>query len=282
MPGRVALVTDSTACLPEEVARQWGIGIVQMQIRIGQTVDVESRVPKPRLIDALRAEQAVTTSPPDPAAFFWAYQEAAASGADSVLSVHISSRQSLTVQAAQEAAKQATIPVQVADSGTTGMSLGYAVLAAARVAGAGGTIRRVVDTLRKRLAGSAELIYVDTLEYLRRGGRIGPAAALLGGALSVKPLLIMEQGQITPLARAMGTERGLRKLVDTAVAKAGGRSVDVAVEHFGAPERAEALLAQLLPRLTQPHETTLTDVSSSIGVHVGPGALGVSISPNDP
>jgi DegV family protein with EDD domain len=281
MPGRVALVTDSTACLPEDVARQWGIGIVQMQIRIGQHVDVESRVPKPRLIDALRDNQTVTTAPPDPAAFFWAYQEAAANGADSVLSVHISSRQSLTVQAAQEAAKQAAIPVQVADSGTIGMSLGYAVLAAARVAGAGGTVRRVVDTLRKRLSGSSELIYVDTLEYLRRGGRIGSTAAFVGGALSVKPLLIMEQGQIAPLTRVVGTDRALRKLVDTAVGKAAGRPVDVAVEHFGAPRRAAALLEQLLPRLNRPNDTTITDVSSSIGVHVGPGALGVAISPVD-
>jgi len=90
MPGRVALVTDSTACLPDDVAQQWGIGVVQMQIKIGQQVDVESRVPQERLIEALRANQTVTTAPPDPAAFFWAYQQAAANGADAVLSVHVS------------------------------------------------------------------------------------------------------------------------------------------------------------------------------------------------
>jgi DegV family protein with EDD domain len=195
--------------------------------------------------------------------------------------VHVSARQSRTVHAAQEAAKQAAIPVQVADSGTIGMSLGYAALAAARVAGAGGTIKRVVDTLRKRLSGSTELILVDTLEYLRRGGRIGGAAAMLGGALSLKPLLVMEGGQITPLSRTVGTDRALRKLVDTAVRRAGGRPVDVAVEHFGAPKRAEALLEQLVPQLGKAQETTLTDVSSSIGVHVGPGALGVALSPSD-
>jgi DegV family protein with EDD domain len=244
-------------------------------------VDVESRVPKQRLIEALKAREEVTTAPPDPAAFFWAYQQAAANGADAVLSVHVSARQSNTVHAAQEAAKQAAIPVQVADSGTIGMSLGYATLAAARVAGAGGTIKRVVDTLRKRLSGSTELILVDTLEYLRRGGRIGGATAMIGSALSLKPLLVMEGGQITPLSRTVGSDRALRKLVDTAVRRADGRPVDVAVEHFGAPKRAEALLAQLVPQLGKANETTVTDVSSSIGVHVGPGALGIALSPSD-
>ena len=116
------------------------------------------------------------------------------------------------------------MPVHVVDSGTTGMSLGYAVLAAARVAGAGGGPRRVMDALARRLEGSAELIYVDTLEYLRKGGRIGAAAAFLGSALSLKPLLTMKGGQVAPLDRVLGTERALRRLVEQAVRKADGKT----------------------------------------------------------
>lgn len=159
------------------------------------------------------------------------------------------------------------------------MSLGYAVLAAAWVAGAGGGARRVLDALARRLTGSCELIYVDTLDYLRRGGRIGAAAHLLGSALSMKPLLTMEDGRVTPLERVLGSERALRRMVDTAVRRASHHTVDIAVEHFGAASRAARVLSRLQPRLQRMRELTLTEVSSALGVHVGPGAVGITISP---
>jgi DegV family protein with EDD domain len=279
MPCRVALVTDSTACIPAALAAQWGVGVVPIQIRIGQHVDHEHRMPKRLLIEALQQHLAVTTDAPAPAAFHWAYGEAIARGADEVVSVHISSGQSQTYQRALAAAAQSPVPVHVIDSRTTGMSLGYAVLAAARVAGAGGGPRRVLDALVRRLDGSRELIYVDTLEYLRRGGRIGAAAAAMGSALSVKPLLTMVDGRVTPVDRALGSERALRRLVDTAARWADDRPVDVAVEHFGAAARANRVLDRLGPRLRDAREITLTEVSSAIGIHVGPGAVGISISP---
>ena len=227
----------------------------------------------------MRAGTNVATNPPEEHAFVRAYQEAIASGADAIVSVHLSARMSQTCETARRAATRVSVPVHVADSGTTGMSLGYAALAAARVAGAGGSDRRVVDTLRRRLQGSAELIYVDTMEYLRRGGRVGAAQAFLGGALSIKPLLTLSEGQVTPLTRVFGAERALRKMLDLAIRKAGDKPVDVAVEHFGSPQRAESLLTALLPHLPAAAERTITDVSSTIGAHVGPGALGITISP---
>lgn len=279
MHGRVVLVTDSTSCIPAELAAQWGIGIIPLQIRIGERVDTENRVPTPVLIDALQRNLTVSTSAPDPAAFYWTYQQAAAAGADEVVSVHISAGQSDTYQRALHAATQSRVPVHVIDSRTTGMSLGYAVLAAARVAGAGGGARRVLDALARRLAGSCELIYVDTLEYLRRGGRIGAAAHWVGSALSMKPLLTMDDGKVAPLERVLGSERALRRMVDTAVHRVNGRTVDIAIEHFGAVDRAGRVLERLRPRLTRAREITLTEVSSALGVHIGPGAVGISISP---
>jgi len=153
------------------------------------------------------------------------------------------------------------------------------VLAAARTAGAGGSAQRVMGTLAKRLEHSSELIYVDTLEYLRRGGRIGATSAALGSALSLKPLLTMVNGQVAPLERVLGTERALRRLVDAAVRKANGRQVDVAIEHFGAVARGTKVLDRLKQRLPEAREVTFTEVSSAIGVHVGPGAVGITISP---
>jgi DegV family protein with EDD domain len=153
------------------------------------------------------------------------------------------------------------------------------VLAAARVAGAGGGARRVMDALARRLEDASELIYVDTLEYLRKGGRIGAATAFLGSALSLKPLLTMVNGQVAPLERVLGAERALRRLVEAAVRKAGSRQVDVAIEHFGAQARANRVLSRLRPRLPGAREVTFTEVSSTLGVHVGPGAVGITISP---
>lgn len=279
MAGRVGLVTDSTSSIPAAVAAQWGVTVVPTRVRIGEHVRAEHNVPTELLVRALEENRDVSTSAPDPAGFLWAYQDLAARGVDEVVSVHVSSRQSETYEVARHAAARSRVPVHVVDSGTVGMSLGYAVLAAARVAGAGGGPRRVMDALARRLEGSSELIYVDTLEYLRRGGKIGAATAFLGSALSLKPLLTMINGQIAPLERVLGGDRALRRLVDAAVRKADGRQVDVAIEHFGADERAGAVLARLRSRLPEVREVTVTEVSSSIGVHVGPGAVGITISP---
>jgi DegV family protein with EDD domain len=279
MKGRVGLVTDSTSSIPASLAAQWGITIVPTQIKINQFTRAEHNVPKDVLVRALEGDMDVSTSAPDPAGFQWAYEQQAARGADEVVSVHISARQSETCDIARKTAAYSPVPVHVVDSGTTGMSLGFAVLAAARVAGAGGGPRRVMEALARRLEGSAELIYVDTLEYLRKGGRIGAAAALIGSALSLKPLLTMKNGQVAPLDRAMGTERALRKLVERAIKKADGRTVDIAIEHFGAEDRAQRLADRVRSRLPGAREITFTEVSSTIGVHVGPGAVGITVSP---
>jgi DegV family protein with EDD domain len=279
MQGRVGLVTDSTSCIPAKLAAEWGITVVPTQIRIGTYTRAEPNVPKEVLVRALEGDMDVGTSPPDPGGFAWAYEQQAARGADEIVSVHISAKQSETYDIARKTAAMSPVPVHVVDSGTTGMSLGYAVLAAARVAGAGGGPRRVMDAIARRLGGSAELIYVDTLEYLRKGGRIGAAAALIGSALAMKPLLTMKNGQVAPLDRVMGTERAMRKLVERAVTKAEGRQVDIAIEHFGALDRAERLAERLKPRMPGVREITFTEVSSTIGVHLGPGAVGITVSP---
>ncbi|PWW55435.1 DegV family protein [Actinokineospora spheciospongiae] len=275
---RVAVITDSTASLPPELARQWGIRVVPLRIRIGDHLDDEIRVPAATVVAAMRADRPVSTEPPEPAALYWAYRAAAEDGADAVVSVHISSRQSKTAEHAREAAARVGLPVNVVDSRTMGMSLGYAVTAAARVAGAGGSPGRIIDALQRRLDGGSTFIYVETLDHLRRGGRIGAAAHLVGTALSVKPLLTMRDGQIAPLDRVIGGGRAKRRLADIATAAAGDRTVDVAVEHVGAPGQAAELMAELTERIPGVRERVVTDASSAIAVHAGPGMLSVVVS----
>ncbi|GGP46760.1 DegV family protein [Saccharothrix coeruleofusca] len=276
---RVAIITDSTACLPDQLVEKLGIVVVQIQVRVGDRVDDEARVPVPELVDAMRQRLDVATTPPDPGAFFWAYQEAASAGAEAIVSLHVSSGLSRTAEAARAGAAQVRIPVHVVDTGTCGMSLGYAVVAAATVGQIGGDAEQVAAAARHSAARSTELIYVDTLEYLRRGGRISASAAFLGSALSMKPLLTVSKGLISPLERVVGAERAMRRLVDVAVKRAGEQQVDIAVEHFDAAERAQAVLEQLTERLPRARRVLLTPVSTAIGAHVGPGALGVTVSP---
>ncbi|MCE7000593.1 DegV family protein [Saccharothrix sp. S26] len=279
MPRRVAIVTDSTACLPPQLTEKLGVTVAQIQVRIGEWVDDEVRVPVPKLVDALRGQLDVTTAPPDPGAFFWTYADAAAAGAEAIVSLHVSTGLSQTVETARQAAAQVPVPVHVVDTRTCGMSLGYAVVAAATVAAAGGDVERVVSAAQRTVRRSSELLYVDTLEYLQRGGRIGRAAALLGSALSMKPLLTVTDGRIAPLDKVLGAERAMRKLVDIAVKRAGDEPVDIAVEHFDAADRAGNVLEQLRAKLPNVRRFLVTQVSSAIGAHVGPGALGVTVSP---
>lgn len=278
LPGRVAVVTDSTASLPRELAAIRGIGVVQMQVRIGGETDDESRVALSNLLPALRGYSDVATGPPDPAAFFWAYQDAIATGATAIVSVHISGKQSQTFENARQAAVSSGVPVYVVDSRTTGTSLGYAALAAARAASAGAHAEAVAAAAQQSADRSTALFYVDTLEYLRRGGRIGAASAWIGGALGIKPLLTVSDGQVAPLARVRGRPKALRKLVATALGAAQG-PVDIAVEHFAAEDEARKLLDELKHKLPQINECFLTRTSATVGVHVGPGSLGLTLSP---
>lgn len=273
------MITDSTACLPEQLAAQWGISVVPLQIQADGRVDDEPRFERTELVDALRARRPVETSPPDPGAFFWAYQDAVSAGADAVVSLHISRRLSATTDAAREAAQQVRVPVYVVDSATTSMSLGFAALSAARTAAAGAGPQRVMEVAERRYRASAELMYVDTLEYLRRGGRIGAAAAALGGALAIKPLLTVRDGEVGLLARVSGSRRALGRLTDLAVRHAGDQHVDVAVSSVTPSARDMDLVRQLRSRIPNLNDIMLVNASAVITAHVGPGALGITVAP---
>ncbi|MFD9888789.1 DegV family protein [Amycolatopsis sp. NPDC059027] len=280
MSASIAVITDSSSCLPEQLAARWGIGVAQIQLHVGDHLDDEHRFDRVELIESMRAGTPVSTTPPDPGAFFWAYQDAAARGASAVVSVHISGRMSATLEAAREAAQQVRIPVHILDSGTLGMSLGFAAVSAARAAAAGAQVDRVIAAAERRFRTSTELVYVDTLEYLRRGGRIGAAQSMLGTALSIKPLLTVTGGEVSPAARARGVKRALSKLVDLAVKTAGTQQVDVAVTRFGGPdEREYEIGGALRQRVAGLGEAMLVEASTVIGAHVGPGAIGITVSP---
>jgi DegV family protein with EDD domain len=279
MSRRVAIVTDSTASLPIDVAERYAISVVQLELKVGEEANDERRVPHADLAHAMRSNVRVATAPPPPPAFFWNYMDAASAGAEAIVSVHLSGALSQTCEAARVASAEINVPVYVVDSRLCGLGLGFPVLAAAEAAASGATVQGVLSVLDRRLRSATQMIYVDTLEFLRRGGRVSRAQATVGQALSVKPVLILRNGAIEPMARAIGPERALRKAVSTAVTRAGHGPVDIGVEHFQFGDRAQEVLDRLRSSLPQVRKVMLEETSAILGAHVGPGALGVTVSP---
>ncbi len=282
---RTVLVTDSTAMLPAPLARERGITVVPLQVVIGaKSYDegVDPEATPDTIAEALRAFTPVSTSRPTPAVFLEAYERAAAEGAQSVLSVHLSGEVSGTFESAQLAAKEESIPVVTVDTRQLGMATGYAVLAAADVLAAGRPVEEAAGAALARAAATTSLFYVDTLEYLRRGGRIGAAAAVLGSALAVKPLLTVTDGRITSLEKVRTTSRALARLEELAVAAAEDHQVDVAVAHLAGADRADALAGRLRARLCAnlaDREVYVGEVGAVIGAHGGPGMVAGVVAP---
>ncbi|MBW8483565.1 DegV family protein [Actinomadura parmotrematis] len=282
MPNAVAVVTDSTAYLPPGLAERHGLTVVPLQLAIGGTVRDEEGITAAETAAALKEWRPVSTSRPAPERFAETFKAAAGAGASAIVSVHLSAAMSGTVEAARLAARSAPVPVHVVDTGTIGLGLGFAALSAAATALDGGTAEDAVAAANRRADESRSLFYVDTLEHLRRGGRIGAAATLVGSALMVKPLLGIDDGRIVPIEKVRTSSRALARLEELAVAEAGARRVDLGVQHLAAGARAEALAARLRERIPNVQDIYVGEVGPVIGAHVGPGMLGVVVAPQLP
>ena len=279
MGSAVAVVTDSTAHLPPGLAERHGLRVVPLQLAVGGVARDEGDITTAEAAQALKEWRPITTSRPAPERFADTYRAAADAGATAIVSVHLSAAMSGTVDAARLAAADAPVPVTVVDSGTLGLGLGFAALTASAAALTGAAADQVADAAARRAALTRTLIYVDTLEHLRRGGRIGAAATLLGSALMVKPLLGITDGRITPLEKVRTSSRALARLEELAVAEAADRPVDLGVQHLAAAARAEALADRLRDRIPRAHDVHVAEVGPVVGAHVGPGMIGVVVAP---
>ncbi|MEO6144892.1 MAG: DegV family protein [Dermatophilaceae bacterium] len=279
----VAIVTDSTAYLPVDLVARQGIRVVPLHVVLGgQQFSEGIDVTTADVAIALRKFTPVSTSRPSPQAFLDAYEAAAANGAHALVSVHISSDMSGTVESATLAASQSPIPVEVVDSRSIGMAMGYAVLSAATAAQEGQEAKAVAAIAKSRAEAATVIFYVDTLEYLRRGGRIGAASALLGSALAIKPLLALSDGHIRALEKVRTSARALSRLEELALraADAAGESgVDIAVHHLDAQTRAGELVDRLLTRVASSATVVVVELGAVVGAHVGPGTIAVAVSP---
>ncbi|MEW1948249.1 DegV family protein [Pseudarthrobacter sp902506025] len=282
---RTAVVTDSAAALPADyvagLPRDGILTVTPMPVMVGAEIYGEGEDDILETIAvALAAGTPVKTSRPSPGQFEQAYRAAELRGYEAIVSVHISGGLSGTADAARLAAARVGIPVDVVDTGTVGMAQGMAVRAAVEAASAGGDRSAVAGAATAQAARTKVFFYVPTLEQLRRGGRIGAAASLLGTMLAIKPILAVDGGRIVPLEKVRSGARAVARLEEIVVAEAEahpGDSVVLAVHHFGNPEEAESLAVRLEAALPQCPPAQISSLPAVLAAHAGLGVLAVIV-----
>ncbi|MGI8642826.1 MAG: DegV family protein [Thermomicrobiales bacterium] len=275
--GRVAIVTDSTADLPPSLREAHGITMVPLNVHFGtetfrDQVDLSTEEFMARLTGS---EVIPTTSQPATGLFEETFRDLAANH-DDVVAILISSKLSGTVMSATLAADalRSLIKVEIVDSQSASMGLGLQVLSAAHYAREGRSASEIGSSLRATHRNYETLFYVDTLDFLRRGGRIGKASALLGTLLDLKPLLRIDEGQVVPAERTRTRARARKELVDFV---RGQPHVErLAIMHVSMPDEASTMADEFTLAVPR-NEIVIGQFGPVIGTHLGPGAMGVII-----
>ncbi len=273
MPGTL-LVTDSTSYLPHGWAERHGIVVVPVQVIVnGRSFDETDSSQAEDVVNALIAMEPVTTSRPSPQRFAQVFTEGAQEGFDNAVVVTLSAALSGTWESASLAAADSPIPVTVIDSRQIAMGMGWALLEGARCRDAGGTAAQIAEAIRTTQVHT--YFSVHTLEYLRRGGRVGNLSARLGTALQVRPILTLVDGRVEVVDRVRTDDRAMQRMHDL-VLEAAREDAHIAIQHIGAPERAAALASRLREELPGV-EIVECPVGGVIGAHTGPGMVAAII-----
>lgn len=277
---KVAIVTDSTAVIPPEILATYPITIVPLQvIWAGQSYKDGIDLTAQEFYERLKTAKVMpSTSQPSPADFKSVYERLLAEGYD-VLSIHISKKLSGTMDSAIQAKDMLPgRPIEVVDSNTTAMAMGFQALEAVRLAQKGATLQECKSLVENTTSSVGALFAVSTLEFLHRGGRIGGAAAFLGTTLGLKPLLELKDGHVEAVERVRTMSKVLDRLLDLLVEKIGNKNVRLSSLHTAMPEQGQVLLERALARIpaNQVLESCVAEISPVIGTHSGPGTLGIA------
>ena len=271
----VRIVTDSASDLPQEACDELGIEIVPLTIRFGDKEYVDRK--ELSTADFWRELEKSTVLPetaaPSVGAFEETFRRLADSGADGIVCINLSAQLSATMQSAQVAAKalDGLCPITIVDSKSASMGIGNLVLRAARRAADGADLPTIVADVEDRRDHQRVLAALDTLEYLRKGGRIGGARALLGSMLSIKPIISVVDGAVDEAGKVRTRSKALRFIIDR-VPEHGVEQI--AVLHAGAPD-VDEFLALLRPRVPEA-DIVVGNIGPVIGVHTGPRVLGIA------
>lgn len=272
--GNVRVVTDSAADLPPEVTERHGITVVPLTIRFGSDeyrsgIDLSTE----EFWRKLRtSSEAPATAAPSAGDFSEAYRRLAEDGADGIVSIHLSAALSATYQSATVAAKDAKVPVQVIDSLAVSGACGLHAVHAAEMAAKGVDAQTIAGEITAMRARTHLYGVIDTLEYLRRGGRIGGAQALLGTMLKVKPVISLQDGVVEPVGRVRTRAKALEHLVGLVRQHQGNISA-LKVIHGDAPDLDQFL--SLLDKIVDVSNEDVWTLGPVVGTHAGPGVVGV-------
>jgi DegV family protein with EDD domain len=284
--GRTAVVTDSSACLPAELAAGHGIITVPLGLIIDGEVYPDAGLTSAELFERIDASKSgAQTTSPAPGEFLAAFERARDEGADAVACLTLSAKYSGTYSAAVNAGKLADehipgLEVRVADTGGLAMTHGFAVLAAARAVEMGADIEKVVATA-EMVGRSAQLVgALDTLRYLVKGGRLPWVVGWAASLLRIKPVLAFADGRARSVGRTRTWAGAKRKLLAYAATRESGRPLHASVMHTDAPERAEELAREVCERF-RPAEMFVTEFTNVMAVHTGPGFVGLGFYEDD-
>lgn len=277
---KVSIVTDSTADLSPEIINKYGITVVPLRVFFGQEIFLDGVEINPEQFFRRQVEkkEVSTTSQPTPVEFVNAYRPMSEAG-DFIISIHISSLMSGTVQSARLARTMLNYSgLEIVDSGVVSVVLGLMVINAARAAREGMGKERILEMIQWMQNNIEVYFAVDTLEYLQRGGRIGKAQAFLGTLLNVKPILTIKEGLVSPYEKVRGKNKSLDRIIKIMQEKFGERKLQCYLVHGDDPEGLARLKEKVVASLNcaEIFEGRLGPV---VGTHVGPGVLGLVCLP---
>ena len=275
---KIAIVTDSTADLPAQLMERWKVFVVPLKVCFGQREYSDFDLsPEDFYALLVKATELPKTSQPSPEEFAAVYKQALAEH-DAIILIHVAAANSGTFNSACLAAKEFGGQVYPFDSRSISLGMAHMVIEAGRGIEAGLTVDAVLTGLTKFREAIEVYFTMDTLEYLHKGGRIGAVKGLLGSLLNIKPLIrVDEEGLFVPAGMARSQEKALCSIVSALKSAARGRSVrSMGVAHGAAPAAAARLKDKLESAFGVP-VSLVTKVGPVIGVHSGPGTVGVAV-----
>ena len=274
----IKVVTDSTSDLPADVAESLGIEVVPLNVHFGSDVykDRVNLMPDTFYDKLINVDVLPTTSQPSVGEFIDVY-ERLGSDADGIVSVHVSEKLSGTMNSARLASQQANAdcPIEVVDTFQVSMGVGICAMEAAEVANSDGDMNQVILAARNAVTRSQCFFMLETLEFLQKGGRIGKAQALIGNLLKIRPMLILQEGEVHPLGRERTRRKGIAKLVDT-VAELAPIS-GLAVMYSTGPDEAQTLAQNVSKFMIEGREPMMLQIGPVIGTYAGPDTLGIAL-----